>query len=178
MNRRPGESRAGDGACAGRPDLPMADVSRTSGMSGLMPSACRPVSRRYAEAPDRCRPTWAWPPPARRRMTERADRGLADGAARRRTGDAEWQCLTEALYFEARGESLEGQFAVAEVILNRVDSPLYPAHGLRRGQSARRRRVPVLLHLRRAHGPDAREGARPIWRAGSRGRCWTARRAR
>lgn len=42
------------------------------------------------------------------------------------TGDAEWQCLTEALYFEARGESLEGQVAVAEVILNRVDSPLYP----------------------------------------------------
>jgi hypothetical protein len=41
-------------------------------------------------------------------------------------GDAEWQCLTEALYFEARGESLEGQVAVAEVILNRADSPLYP----------------------------------------------------
>jgi spore germination cell wall hydrolase CwlJ-like protein len=41
-------------------------------------------------------------------------------------GDSEWQCLTEALYFESRGESLEGQIAVAEVILNRVDSPLYP----------------------------------------------------
>jgi spore germination cell wall hydrolase CwlJ-like protein len=41
-------------------------------------------------------------------------------------GDAQWQCLTEALYFEARGESLEGQIAVAEVILNRADSPLYP----------------------------------------------------
>lgn len=41
-------------------------------------------------------------------------------------GGAEWQCLTEALYFESRGESLEGQVAVAEVILNRVDSPLYP----------------------------------------------------
>ncbi|OYX17967.1 MAG: hypothetical protein B7Z04_13485 [Rhodobacterales bacterium 32-66-9] len=41
-------------------------------------------------------------------------------------GDAEWQCLTEALYFEARGESLDGQIGVAEVILNRVDSPLYP----------------------------------------------------
>jgi spore germination cell wall hydrolase CwlJ-like protein len=41
-------------------------------------------------------------------------------------GDGEWQCLTEALYFEARGESLEGQVAVAEVILNRADSPLYP----------------------------------------------------
>jgi hypothetical protein len=41
-------------------------------------------------------------------------------------GDADWQCLTEAIYFEARGESLAGQVAVAEVILNRVDSPLYP----------------------------------------------------
>jgi len=41
-------------------------------------------------------------------------------------GGAEWQCLSEAIYFEARGETLKGQFAVAEVILNRVDSPLYP----------------------------------------------------
>lgn len=41
-------------------------------------------------------------------------------------GDAQWQCLTEALYFEARGERLDGQIAVAEVILNRTDSPLYP----------------------------------------------------
>jgi spore germination cell wall hydrolase CwlJ-like protein len=41
-------------------------------------------------------------------------------------GGADWQCLTEAVYFEARGESLAGQVAVAEVILNRVDSPLYP----------------------------------------------------
>ena len=37
-----------------------------------------------------------------------------------------WQCLTEALYFEARGESVKGQFAVAEVILNRVDSAAFP----------------------------------------------------
>lgn len=35
-------------------------------------------------------------------------------------------CLSEALYFEARGESVEGQFAVAEVILNRVDSARFP----------------------------------------------------
>ncbi|SLN23824.1 Spore cortex-lytic enzyme precursor [Roseovarius albus] len=41
-------------------------------------------------------------------------------------GDAEWACLSEALYFEARGESVKGQFAVAEVILNRVDSANYP----------------------------------------------------
>ncbi|MFT4715915.1 MAG: spore germination cell wall hydrolase CwlJ-like protein [Paracoccaceae bacterium] len=41
-------------------------------------------------------------------------------------GGAEWRCLTEALYFEARGESVKGQFAVAEVILNRVDTRSFP----------------------------------------------------
>ncbi len=42
------------------------------------------------------------------------------------TGGADWQCLAEALYFEARGETVRGQFAVAEVILNRVDSRDFP----------------------------------------------------
>lgn len=42
------------------------------------------------------------------------------------TGDAEWHCLAEAIYFEARGEIVEGQYAVAEVILNRVDNPKFP----------------------------------------------------
>lgn len=41
-------------------------------------------------------------------------------------GDAEWECLADALYFEARGESIQGIFAVGEVILNRVDSGDYP----------------------------------------------------
>ncbi|WP_371153203.1 cell wall hydrolase [Jannaschia sp. 2305UL9-9] len=42
------------------------------------------------------------------------------------SGDSEWRCLAEAIYFEARGEPVEGQVAVAEVILNRVDSERYP----------------------------------------------------
>ena len=42
------------------------------------------------------------------------------------TSGADWRCLAEALYFEARGESVEGQFAVAEVIMNRVDSAEFP----------------------------------------------------
>ena len=42
------------------------------------------------------------------------------------SGDKQWACLAEALYFEARGEDNEGIFAVAEVILNRVDNPFYP----------------------------------------------------
>jgi spore germination cell wall hydrolase CwlJ-like protein len=42
------------------------------------------------------------------------------------SGGERWRCLAEALYFEARGEEVKGMFAVAEVILNRVDSPRYP----------------------------------------------------
>ncbi|TVQ57292.1 MAG: cell wall hydrolase [Rhodobacteraceae bacterium] len=42
------------------------------------------------------------------------------------SGDDQWRCLARAIYFEARGEPIAGQVAVAEVILNRVDSPRYP----------------------------------------------------
>jgi len=42
-------------------------------------------------------------------------------------GGPEWRCLAEALYFEARGETVKGQFAVAEVILNRVESARFPS---------------------------------------------------
>ena len=41
--------------------------------------------------------------------------------------DDEQLCLAKAVYFEARGESLEGQLAVAEVVLNRASSGRYPA---------------------------------------------------
>jgi len=43
-----------------------------------------------------------------------------------RRSDGDYSCLKEAIYHEARGETVYGQFAVAEVILNRVDSPSYP----------------------------------------------------
>jgi N-acetylmuramoyl-L-alanine amidase len=35
-------------------------------------------------------------------------------------------CLALNIYFEARNESLAGQFAVAEVTINRVNSKYYP----------------------------------------------------
>jgi len=44
--------------------------------------------------------------------------------ARRRENDL--QCLAENIYFEARGEPLEGQYAVAEVTLNRTQSQNFP----------------------------------------------------
>jgi N-acetylmuramoyl-L-alanine amidase len=43
------------------------------------------------------------------------------------TNGAEEDCLANAVYFEARGESLEGQLAVAEVVMNRSRSGRYPA---------------------------------------------------
>lgn len=39
---------------------------------------------------------------------------------------ADLRCLAENIYFEARGEPLQGQYAVAEVTMNRLASPHYP----------------------------------------------------
>jgi hypothetical protein len=47
---------------------------------------------------------------------ERSERDLA----------ASLQCLTAAVYYEARSESVEGQRAVAQVVLNRVRHPAFP----------------------------------------------------
>ena len=46
--------------------------------------------------------------------------------AKAEVDQTDFKCLSEALYFEARGESAQGQAAVAEVILNRVDHPSFP----------------------------------------------------
>jgi N-acetylmuramoyl-L-alanine amidase len=43
------------------------------------------------------------------------------------TRDGELACLATAVYFESRGEPLEGQLAVAQTILNRVESGRFAA---------------------------------------------------
>ena len=43
------------------------------------------------------------------------------------TVDKQMRCLAGAIYFEARGESLEGQLAVGRVIVNRAESDRFPA---------------------------------------------------
>jgi spore germination cell wall hydrolase CwlJ-like protein len=40
--------------------------------------------------------------------------------------DEQGNCLATAVYFEARGEALEGQLAVARVVMNRASSGRYP----------------------------------------------------
>ena len=49
-------------------------------------------------------------------------------AARSRQADPvrDLDCLTQAVYFEARGETPRGQQAVAQVVLNRVKHPAFP----------------------------------------------------
>ena len=39
----------------------------------------------------------------------------------------ERRCLTQAIYYEARNQSDAGKMAVADVVMNRVDNPRYPA---------------------------------------------------
>ena len=80
-------------------------------------------------------PMFAGPDPVRRTLALEADLSRdipylhTDSwidAQATASGGPDWQCLTQALYFEARGEQPQGLFAVAEVILNRVDSARYP----------------------------------------------------
>ena len=47
------------------------------------------------------------------------------GAARTRKR-ADLECMTDAVYYEARGESARGQAAVAQVVMNRVSHPAFP----------------------------------------------------
>jgi hypothetical protein len=61
----------------------------------------------------------AAPVPRARSLAEAVDqhRGRSDTDL-----DAQARCLAKAVYWEAKGEPLSGQLAVAQVILNRVDS--------------------------------------------------------
>lgn len=43
------------------------------------------------------------------------------------TGDKEGDCLATSVYFEAKGEPLDGQLAVAQTIVNRTNSGHFPS---------------------------------------------------
>ena len=52
---------------------------------------------------------------------------LVDAQAAGPSLDEQGQCLATAVYFESMGEPLQGQLAVANVVINRARSGLYPA---------------------------------------------------
>ena len=51
---------------------------------------------------------------------------LVEQYADRRALDEQQRCLATAVYFESMGEPLEGQLAVARVVINRAASGRYP----------------------------------------------------
>ncbi len=67
-------------------------------------------------------------PPARKlnAIFRRGQKVRNVAQARRQKKIAEHYCLAKAIYFEARSESKAGQLAVANVVMNRVNSPDYP----------------------------------------------------
>jgi hypothetical protein len=117
---------AGAGAAAG---------AATPDLSGLAPAvvappAVTPEARpaptladlvRAVPAPATASATTAQPPLAGRTLHD-----LVISYVNYGNQDAEQLCLAKAIYFEARGETLEGQLAVAEVVLNRSRSGRYP----------------------------------------------------
>ncbi len=65
------------------------------------------------------------------KMAANASGAIARGMVYGGETEVEYQarqrrCLATALYFEARGEPLRGQLAVAQVVMNRVRTPDYP----------------------------------------------------
>ena len=86
-------------------------AARRDRMTAVLVSRLERSTLRGAQSPD-----WDVAPAAPLRMS--VDNPMEGARA--------LDCLSEAVYYEARGESPAGQAAVAQVVLNRVRSPLYP----------------------------------------------------
>ncbi|MBV8746537.1 MAG: cell wall hydrolase, partial [Xanthobacteraceae bacterium] len=90
------------------------------------------------------------------------------------------KCLTNAIYFEARGEPVRGQIAVAQVVMNRVFSGYYPDSvcGVVYQNANRRNRCQFSFacdrHPDRVTEPDAFDRAQEIARETLDGKLWLA----
>ncbi|HEY2753875.1 cell wall hydrolase [Phenylobacterium sp.] len=87
-----------------------------------------PAALHLARAHDlvNAQPTPAAPSAGETLPTPGDSRIPAGRAASALEGARELDCLTSAVYFEARGESPRGQAAVAQVVMNRVANPSFP----------------------------------------------------
>jgi spore germination cell wall hydrolase CwlJ-like protein len=73
----------------------------------------------------RAAPILKWPSLFSLRRTPRVPQGPKPRPARELAEEDRF-CLEQAIYFEAGLEPIDGQRAVAEVVLNRVDDPRFP----------------------------------------------------
>jgi N-acetylmuramoyl-L-alanine amidase len=79
---------------------------------------------------DHARATVPAPVEPEREADDSGPRALGDlvgDHASSTTRDSEHECLAGAVYFESKGEPLQGQLTVAEVVLNRARSGRFPA---------------------------------------------------
>jgi len=127
-----GSTGAARGAVTGRADGATPAVSRAVALSSTTPAPADSTPIEIAAAPVSL--------PILGPRLEREKAGVsvaakADPEARPRYTDLidpdhlnrEQRCLAEAVYFEARSEPEDGQAAVAQVVLNRARSGLYPS---------------------------------------------------
>jgi hypothetical protein len=88
------------------------------------------------------------------------------------------KCLANAVYFEARGESVRGQIAVAQVVINRVFSGYYPNDVCGVVYQNAHRHLACQFTFacdgrsKAIHEPDAMERAKRIANATLDGRLW------
>jgi hypothetical protein len=107
-------------------------------------------------------------PPAEAIAPGQAAEPFVVGSRSERDIAASLQCLTAAVYHEARSESAEGQRAVAQVVLNRVRHPAFPKSVCGVVYQGSKRRTGCQFSftcdgsLRARREPDAWERARRI----------------
>lgn len=112
--------------CAAASTLAM-PISAHAGGSGSLFSANSALFAAASDAMDLPRPKPLLYTDAAPGKIENAPERLFLARSTPRYSAADLSCLAEAVYHEARGESAKGQAAVAEVILNRVDSRAFPS---------------------------------------------------
>ncbi|MCO5134191.1 MAG: cell wall hydrolase [Phyllobacteriaceae bacterium] len=116
--------RSGSDLLTPKPDLPVMVASLvTESASNLLAYSQEPEFLRspFAEVLEDNSPISIVP-----KLGEGDHAWAADPLPKSSYSDREQHCLTAGIYFEARGEPVKGQAAVAQVILNRVRNPTYP----------------------------------------------------
>jgi spore germination cell wall hydrolase CwlJ-like protein len=93
-------------------------ASAPAAVQELTPFAVRQVGRDEAQRLNAALPLASGPNPAAAPFVLKADS---------KTYARALECLTQAIYYEAARESEDGQRAVAQVVLNRMRHPAYPA---------------------------------------------------
>ena len=109
---------------AAAPELPLVEDQAETSKPTYDPNLSQEVVE-HAVAPLALEPQPEAPSPEPEKGAALSD--LVRAYASNSVPDSEHECLAGAVYFESKGEPLQGQLAVAEVILNRASSGKFPS---------------------------------------------------